>query len=213
MPATPRHRPGVWFAVIAVTAVAFTFAIPFLPQMLPQERAVEEGEVFPVSIGTVDGPEGWTLDIRAAATGTPAFTRDSVRVMVFDGIWFGNSAGLVANLTHTLERRGAEVTVPDASDDAMGESREEYVFDYTQGANAGRMVVVREDVTVMVVRATGEPQALADAYEAIDQMARSLDTGVFTENAPPTDPGVPTLIDDAWIQHVVGVADASRSDS
>jgi hypothetical protein len=211
MPAALRHRAGVWSVVIAVTALAFTFAVPQLPQLLPQERPVEAGEVFPVSIGTVEGPAGWTLDIRAAATGNPVFTQESLTVVVFDGIWFGSSANLVDNLATTLRSRGAEVEVPQVADDATGASREQYVFDYHQGDNVGHMVVVREDITVMVLRATGNAQDIADAQETIQQMADSLYTGVFTETAPPTDPGVRQVIDDAWLQGAVSATRARRS--
>ena len=218
MPAATPHRPVVWFAVIAVTAALFTFTIPQLPTLLPQERAVEAQESFPVSIGTVEGPEGWTLDIRAAATGSPIFSHDGVSIAVFDGIWFGNSAGLVENLAATLRERGAEVTPPEVADDATGESRELYELQYSQGDKAGLMVVVRQEVTVMVLRATGDAQALAGAADVIARMAETLDTGVITENAPPSDPGVrqgaaPTRIDQTWISRVAIALQGGGSES
>ncbi len=204
MSSSPRHRPGVWFAVVAITAVVYAFAIPLVPTFLPQERPVDSGELFPISIGSVEGPEGWTLDIRSAAGGSPVFSSDGVTIAVFDGIWFGNSNALVETLAKTLRDRGSDVVQPEVPDDAAGHSREEYRLDYSQGDNTGRMVVVRDDVTVVVIRATGEAAALAGASDVIDRMVETLETGEISENAPPSDPGVRQLADAAWIDRVTG---------
>lgn len=188
--------------VVVLGALAL-FAVPALPGLADTARPVVPGERVAATTASFVPADGWTLDLEAAVSSRPVVTSDAVAVRLSDGVWFGSSAELVARMGELLTDAGASVApLPDAPDDDALVSlnpdvtppqtvpRAEYFLDFTLGGDEGRLLVVREDVGVALLRIVGPSAELAAKSDDIDSMVASVDVGVVDVNDVPKDPQV-----------------------
>lgn len=180
----------MWSAVIVVSAAIFALLVPQLPDRFPAERDTVPGEVLPVGIGSIAAPAGWSLDTAAASSGTPVMTRGEVTITAYDGVWFGASEGLVSKLRDRIANQGYEVSEVYVDPDAKGETREVHPFSFRSDDYAGQLFVIREEIGIVVVRAEGPADALAEAGDVVREVVDSASTGVQLDDAPPSDPGL-----------------------
>lgn len=194
-------RIGVWLPVVAGLALVFFFVVPWLPSLAATERPVIEGERVTAQTASFEPATGWTLDLDAATSARPTVTLNGVTVQLRDGVWFGSTADLITRLGEQLVDGGASVgPLPQAPDDDGLLSldveateqriipRAEYVIEFTSGDAEGRLLVVREDASVALLRTTGPADGLAAQESAIAGMEDSVDTGAVSVDNVPTEP-------------------------
>ena len=194
-------RVSVWLPVVAGLALVFFLAIPQLPGLADTERPVEAGEILTAQTASFEPASGWSLDLDAATNARPTVALDGITVQLRDGVWFGSTANLLQRLAEQLSDAGASVgPLPDApTDDGLVSldpekpasefiPRAEYVIEYTSGDVTGRLLVVREDATVALLRSTGAQSRLAEQAPAIAAMEDSVETGAVSVDTVPTEP-------------------------
>ena len=192
-------RAVPWSIAIVAIAALFWAGLPWLTQQFPTERPVEAGERVPIQVASYEPPEGWTLDIPSAAGSRPEVSDGPVRTRAQSGIWFGSSRGLLERLAEQLRDAGATVdyvqeapdTAPTFALDEVLE-REDYEIHFTVDGEYGTLYVVREGVSVVVIRAIGPGVEITDASGLIREMVASVDTGdVSIDDAPPNPRSLP----------------------
>lgn len=189
----PPWRALPWTIVIVVTAVVFWAGLPWLVQQFPTQRAVEPGERVPLQVASYVPPAGWIIDIPSAAATRPEVVDGNVRTRAQAGVWFGSSQALLERLAEQLRDAGATVEplpqAPSAAPSfALDEpaEREDYDIHFTVDGEYGTIYVVREVVSVVVIRAVGPAVEMTDAARLLRAMVDSVDTGeVGIDDAPP----------------------------
>lgn len=170
---TKRRR--LWLAIIVMVSIgAFAVVIPMAPSLGPDTREIPAAERFTMTFASVTVPAGWDMDIAAAVDNQAVLSKGGVRIGVSDAIWLGESDTLVRNVSHYLFDGKAQL--PDVPQESLGEKRETWTITPTDDAADGaplRVIVVRQDQSVVLVQVKGTPDAVAEAQQTIDEIVAS----------------------------------------
>jgi hypothetical protein len=136
-----------------------------------------------LATATVTLPAGWDVNIASASQGQPVVSLGSVEVAVTDAVWLGKSKQLVANAAGLVYSRPP--VLPDIPTTADGTGREKWQI--VPGPDAPsdeprRLVVLRQDTSVVLVIVRGPAADVAAAAAVIDSVVASVTFAGFTPN-------------------------------
>lgn len=178
-----RFQRALWLIVVSVTLVAFGVAIPLLPSLGPDTRHLTADDTMQLATATVTLPAGWDVNIASAAQGQPVASLGGVEIAISDAVWLGTSSRLVANAADLVYSQPAEL--PDVPAQADGSGGEKWQI--LPGANAlsgdpRRVVVLRQDSSVVLVVVRGSEAAVEAAAATIDSVVASVAFDGFSPN-------------------------------
>jgi hypothetical protein len=178
-----RFQRALWLAVVAVTLVAFGVGIPRLPSLGPDTRYLTSAHTLQLSTAAVTLPAGWDVNIAAASQGQPVASLGNVEIGIADAVWLGKSRQLVAHAAKLVYSRTP--VLPDIPANADGKGGEKWQILAASGAPSGdprRVIVLRQDTSVVLVIVRGPAAEVAAASDAIDSVVASVTFDGFTPN-------------------------------
>ena|GEM_PF-1516093 len=170
-----RFQRASWLVAAVVTLVAFGLAVPALASRGPETVHLGSDTEYSLATATVEIPSGWDVDIAAASQRQPVATLGAVRVSVSDAVWLGASHRLIENTAGLVFSQ--DPVLPDVPETADGSAREEWEIVPAAGApesDPRRVVVIRSEVSVVLVVVRGPAADVARATTAIDAVIASV---------------------------------------
>ncbi len=175
-----QFQRASWLAVLLVTLVAFGLIIPQLPALGDESIALSADTPVGMATAAVTIPAGWDLNIAASSQQIPVASRDGVEVTTSDGLWFGETSDLLANVARLLFDGDAVIPDVAARADAPADgasAREVWHLTPTDAASQDapvRVDVIRDGQGVVLVAARGSAGDVAALSDAIDAISDSV---------------------------------------
>jgi hypothetical protein len=136
-----------------------------------------------LATATVTIPGGWDVNIASASQGQPVATKGNVEIGITDAVWLGKSSLLVAHAAGLAYSQPP--VLPDIPAKADGTGGEKWQILSGPDAPSGdprRVVVLRQDTSVVLVIVRGPAADVAAAADAIESVVASVTFDGFTPN-------------------------------
>lgn len=136
-----------------------------------------------LATATVKLPAGWDVNIASASQGQPVVSKGNVTIGITDAVWLGKSSRLVANAADLVYSQPP--VLPDIPAAADGTGGEKWQIVPTPDAPSGeprRLVVLRQDTSVVLVIVRGPDADVAAVADTIDSVVASVTFDGFTPN-------------------------------
>jgi hypothetical protein len=178
-----RFQRVLWLVVVTVTLVAFGVAIPLLPSLGPDTRYLSSEHSMQLATATVTLPAGWDVNIASASQDQPVASKGNVTIGITDAVWLGKSSQLVANAADLVYSQPPVLPdIPAAADGTGGEQWQIVPGPDAPSDEPRRVVVLRQDTSVVLVIVRGPAADVAAEAGTIDSVVASVTFDGFTPN-------------------------------